>query len=249
MIAVSAGMMRGRPARLPGVPPGPGAGRAQRHRHGGVRPGPGHRRARARSASTRPAERRLRRTDHPPEGPVRTCCGPPGDIPAEVQLVLLAGAPDTPEIAAEVQGLVDELREPARQRRLGAGDAAQAGGHPGADARHGVRLPVRLRAAGHRQPGGDGLRDRRGRHRHRRHPRGRRRRRDRPAGADRAGHRRHPGWTRTASSRTWRRRSTNCSRTRPGPATMGRAGRQRAVEHFSWAAIAERTVEVYRSVL
>ncbi|HEY0950244.1 glycogen synthase [Nocardioides sp.] len=30
---------------------------------------------------------------------------------------------------------------------------------------------------------------------------------------------------------------------------MGRAGRARAISHFSWAAIAERTVEVYRSVL
>jgi starch synthase len=30
---------------------------------------------------------------------------------------------------------------------------------------------------------------------------------------------------------------------------MGRAGRRRAVEHFSWASIAERTMEVYRSVL
>jgi alpha-maltose-1-phosphate synthase len=32
-------------------------------------------------------------------------------------------------------------------------------------------------------------------------------------------------------------------------AEMGRAGRRRAVEHFSWGAIAERTMEVYRSVL
>ncbi|RIV39652.1 glycogen synthase [Micromonospora radicis] len=32
------------------------------------------------------------------------------DLPAETQLVLLAGAPDTPEIAAEVAGLVTELR-------------------------------------------------------------------------------------------------------------------------------------------
>jgi starch synthase len=31
-------------------------------------------------------------------------------------------------------------------------------------------------------------------------------------------------------------------------AAMGRAGRQRAIEAFSWAAIAERTLEVYRSV-
>jgi alpha-maltose-1-phosphate synthase len=32
-------------------------------------------------------------------------------------------------------------------------------------------------------------------------------------------------------------------------AAMGRAGRRRAVEHFSWASIADRTMEVYRSVL
>ena len=32
-------------------------------------------------------------------------------------------------------------------------------------------------------------------------------------------------------------------------ATMGRAGRRRAVESFGWPAIAERTMEVYRSVL
>lgn len=32
-------------------------------------------------------------------------------------------------------------------------------------------------------------------------------------------------------------------------AVMGRAGRERAIAAFSWAAIAERTVEVYRSVL
>ena len=31
-------------------------------------------------------------------------------------------------------------------------------------------------------------------------------------------------------------------------AEMGRAGRRRAVEHFSWASIADRTMEVYRSV-
>jgi alpha-maltose-1-phosphate synthase len=32
-------------------------------------------------------------------------------------------------------------------------------------------------------------------------------------------------------------------------AEMGKAGRRRAIEHFSWDAIAERTMEVYRSVL
>jgi starch synthase len=29
---------------------------------------------------------------------------------------------------------------------------------------------------------------------------------------------------------------------------MGRAGRRRAEDHFSWEAIAERTIDVYRSV-
>ena len=33
------------------------------------------------------------------------------DLPPEVQVVLCAGAPDTPEIAAEVEGLVDDLRQ------------------------------------------------------------------------------------------------------------------------------------------
>ena len=36
--------------------------------------------------------------------------------------------------------------------------------------------------------------------------------------------------------------------TPPGPTAMGKAGRDRAVEHFSWAAVAERTLEVYRGV-
>jgi starch synthase len=31
-------------------------------------------------------------------------------------------------------------------------------------------------------------------------------------------------------------------------AAMGAAGRRRAIEHFSWAAIAERTVTLYRSL-
>jgi starch synthase len=29
---------------------------------------------------------------------------------------------------------------------------------------------------------------------------------------------------------------------------MGEAGRRRAVEHFSWAAIATRTLDLYRSL-
>src|SRR5690606_5693165 len=34
-----------------------------------------------------------------------------------------------------------------------------------------------------------------------------------------------------------------------GAATMGAAGRRRAEEHFAWTAIAERTMDVYRQVL
>jgi starch synthase len=30
---------------------------------------------------------------------------------------------------------------------------------------------------------------------------------------------------------------------------MGGAARQRAIEHFSWSAIADRTIELYRSLL
>jgi alpha-maltose-1-phosphate synthase len=32
-------------------------------------------------------------------------------------------------------------------------------------------------------------------------------------------------------------------------AAMGKAGRERAVEHFSWRSVAQRTLEIYRSVL
>ena len=131
-----------------------------------------------------------------------------------------------------------------------AGDAAQARGHPGPHPRHGVRLPVDLRADGHRQPGGDGLRDGGGGDRDRRHPRGGGRRRDRAC------------WCRSS-------RSTDGTGTPLDPdrfvadlaaainelladparaARMGLAGRRRAVEQFSWAAIADRTLDVYRSV-
>ena len=46
-----------------------------------------------------------------------------------------------------------------------------------------------------------------------------------------------------------RRRSTIWSGTRPGPSRTASAGRERAVTEFSWTAIAEQTVGLYRSVL
>ena len=171
------------------------------------------------------------------------------DIDPAAQIVLCAGAPDTPEIAEEVRGGVERLR-------------AERGGViwieemlPKADviqlliARDGVRLPVDLRAARDRQPRGDGVRDGRRGYRRRRDRRGRRRRRDRPAGA--AGHRaRDAGAARSRGlrARASPRPSTRWCAIPTAPAAMGRAGRARAVEHFAWPAIAEQTSALYRSL-
>ena len=141
-------------------------------------------------------------------------------LPPDVQLVLCAGAPDTPEIEAEVLGLVEELQQGPHRRRLDPRDAAAARRRRPAVQRDRVRLPVDLRAARHRQPRGDGLRDGRRRHRDRRHPRGRRRRRDRPTRPDRAGHRRHrhPAEPRPVRRRLRRRAQRGRRRPRPRPA-------------------------------
>ena len=173
------------------------------------------------------------------------------ELPPDVQLVLCAGAPDTPEILAEVEGLVAELAQTRDGRGLDPRDAAARRRGRAAVGGDGVRLPVDLRAARHRQPRGDGLRDRRRRDRDRRHPRGRRR---------------------TARPGCW------CRSSRPSDGTgtpldpdryvadfaaaltsvvadperaaeMGRAGRQRAIESFSWDAIAERTKQIYDAVV
>ena len=187
-------------------------------------------RARARRRP-RPAVGRLRRPDHPAEGAAATSCARPRSCRPTCSSCSAPGAPDTPEIEAEVDGLVDELR--ADPRRAWSGSArccpAPRSSRCSSPATV-VRLPVDLRAARHRQPRGDGLRDRRRRHRDRRHPRGRRRRRDRAAGADRAGRTTAPAprSTPTRSSPTSPPRSPRSSATPTGPRAMGRAGRQRA---------------------
>ena len=245
VIAVSAGMRADVLRRLPGGRPGPGARRPQRHRHRGVRARPGDRRADRGSASTRTRRAWSSSAGSPGRRACPTCCGRRASLPAEVQLVLLAGAPDTPEIAAEVERPRRRAAGDPRRRGLGAGDAAQARGDPGAHARDRLRLPVHLRADGHREPGGDGLRDGRRGHRDRRHPRGGRRRRDRPAGPDRAGGdgtaRRS---TRTRSSPT-SPRALNDLLGRPGPGRRPwarRAGTARS-STSPGPAIAERTLE------
>ena len=47
-------------------------------------------------------------------------------IDPEAQLVLCAGAPDTPEIALETAARMEAVRTRARQRDLDRGDAAEA---------------------------------------------------------------------------------------------------------------------------
>ena len=144
-------------------------------------------------------------------------------LPPEVQIVLCAGAPDTPEIKAEVEALIADLRADARRRRLDPRDAAARRGRRAAQRRHRLRLPVGLRAARHRQPRGHGLRAGGRRDGDRRHPRGRGRRRDRLAGADRAGRRRqrHPRGPRRVRRRPRRRAERGASATRTGRARSG----------------------------
>ena len=109
----------------------------------------------------------------------------------DAQLVLCAGSPDTPELGAEIAARVEDAEGHARGRVLDRGDDPQARGHPAAQPRDGVRVPVDLRAARDRQPGGDGVRGRGRGHRDGRDRRSRRRRRDRLPRPDRAGRRRH----------------------------------------------------------
>ena len=74
---------------------------------------PGHRRARELRRRPRPAVGRVRRADHAPEGRAVPASTRRCSSTRAAQLVLCAGAPDTPEIAAEVE----------RRRRAAAGRA------------------------------------------------------------------------------------------------------------------------------
>jgi starch synthase len=171
-------------------------------------------------------------------------------FPPEVQLVLLAGAPDTPEIAAEVQGLADSLRETRQgvvwvQEMLPKPSVIQVLTHGTVFVCPSVYEPmgiVNLEAMACETAvvatatggipevvaGGEtGLlvpitqaTDGTGT----------------PLDPDR--------FVNDLAA------AVNEVLADPGRASaLGKAGRRRAVEHFSWAAIAERTIEVYRSVL
>ena len=71
-----------------------------------------------------------------------TSCGRRGAAP-EVQLILCAGAPDTPEIKAEVEGLIDELKT-ERDGVVWIGEMRPATGRRPALRLDRVRLPVGL---------------------------------------------------------------------------------------------------------
>ena len=166
-------------------------------------------------------------------------------------LVLLAGAHPTPRRSRpRWQGPVNELRAQRGAGWSGGRDAAEAEVVPVLSPRLGLRLPFGLRADGHRQPRGDGLRDGGGGDRHGQHARGGRRRRARGARCRSSGRcrQRQSAATRTGSSPTSAPPSTGVLADPKRAAAIGLAGRRGAVEHFSWDAIAAQTLELYRSL-
>ena len=145
-----AGRRAPRPTRS--LEPGPGARDPQRHRH--------RARYRRRAHSTercwpglrhrpRPSLRDLRRTDHPAEGAEPPPPAPPRHFDPAIQLVLCAGAPDTPQIAAETEAAVAGLaraRAPAwsGSARCCPPPRDQRAAHRG----HRLHLPVGVRTLG-----------------------------------------------------------------------------------------------------
>ena len=166
--------------------------------------------------------------------------------------MLCAGAPDTPEIARRDRGAVEAVRRERGnviwiEEMLPKPEVIQILSHATV-----FVVPVDLRAAGHRQPRGDGLRGRRRRDRDRRHPRGRRGRRHRAArplssrGRDGTGDAGRPG---RASPPRFAER-VNALLADPARAeAMGRAGRARAVERFGWDVAAAETLALYERLL
>ena len=130
---------------------------------------PRHRRARAPRHRPGAAVGRLRRPHHAPEGRHATLLDAAAAVRPRARSSCSApGAPDTPEIAAEIEAKVDARARGARRHRLDrraccrAPRSIQILSHATR-----VRVPVDLRAARHRQPRGDGLRDGRRRDAHR----------------------------------------------------------------------------------
>jgi starch synthase len=170
------------------------------------------------------------------------------ELPPEVQVVLLAGAPDTPEIAAEVNKLVESLRS----RRSGVvwvhamlpkPEVIQILTHATVFACPSIYEPmgiVNLEAMACETAvvatatggipevvadGSTGLLV--------------------PIEQERDGTPVHADRFVSDLAERLTELATDPSRA----AAMGKAGRERAVEQFSWRAVAQRTVEIYRSVI
>jgi starch synthase len=110
VIAVSAGMREDILRSYPLVDPGPGACGAQRHRCGRVGPGRGRRRRPvAGHRPGRPSVVFVGRNTRQKGVPYLLRAA--AKLPAEVQLVLVLGAADTKELAAETEKLISELQE------------------------------------------------------------------------------------------------------------------------------------------
>ena len=172
-------------------------------------------------------------------------------LPPEVQIVLCAGAPDTPEIEAEVVGLVDGLAETRdgvvwiremlpRPDVVALLTAATAFVCPSIYEPLGIvnleamaceTAVVATATGGIPEVVVDGD--------------------DRPAGADRAGHRRHrhPAEPRAVRRRLRRRPQRGRRPTPSAPPRWARPGGSARSSRSAGSAIAERTVELYRSVL
>jgi len=199
---------------LPGDFPRTSSGDTQRHRHRRICPRPGHRRSRqARHRPDAPL-RDLRGPDHQAEGRARAAAR--GGVTRSLGATrALRGGGGHESARPRGLGPRDRAAGVAVRGGLDPRDAAEAGDHPAADPRARVRVPVGLRAARHRQPGGDGVRYRGRRLAGGRHPRGGRRGCDRAARAAR-----RPGVARRraehAAARSWPRGRDGIRRARAG---------------------------------
>ena len=232
---------------LPGDRSGAGPRRSQRHRPDGLRPRPRtdvleKLRDRSRTA----VRSSFRRADHPAEGH-RTCSTRRPTSTRTRSSSCARARPTRRRSPPSSSGWWSELRT-RRQGVLDRSRCSPAGGHPAAQPRHRVRLPFDLRAVRHRQPRGDGVRDRGRRDRDRR---------DREVVADgetgllvpfEARTRRASRPTPTALSRGIAAPSTCWWATPTAGRAMGRAGRERVIERFAWPAIAEQTSALYRAL-